>query len=251
MKNPDQTVNSIGELLGVLQGQYNPPDEVVWFRGHANATWTLIPSLYRTPFCIDHERTLLTRFQQNALPLLSHRPSTPWEWLFLMRHHGCPTRLLDWTESPLVALYFAVEASAHNDASDAHLWCLSPTALNEQANIHGQHAGDIPAFGVGPYLDDYAPDKVNAVVGYRRPAVAAIAPREPGRMTVQQSVFTIHHVKTESLEAYPDTSPLWRLIIPFAKKPLIRAELATLGISRLSLFPDLDSVAQLAKEAIQ
>lgn len=70
-------------------------------------------------------------------------------------------------------------------------------------------------------------------------------------MTVQQSVFTIHHVKTESLEAYPDTSPLWRLIIPFAKKPLIRAELATLGISRLSLFPDLDSVAQLAKEAIQ
>jgi len=168
-----------------------------------------------------------------------------------MRHHGCPTRLLDWTESPLIALYFACENSDDHDAHDGHLWCLMPTVLNEQWGMTGAHPGDIPAFGVGPYLEDFSPEKVASSPGLKRQPAAAIAPREAGRMMVQQSVFTIHHVKTEPLESYGDKSHLWRLILPAATKPTIRKQLATLGVSRLSIFPDLDSVAHLASEAIQ
>jgi hypothetical protein len=114
----------------------------------------------------------------------------------------------------------------------------------------GVHVGDIPAFGIGPYLDDYAPEKVNSTPGLERQPAAAIAPREAGRMASQQSVFTVHHKKTEPLESYGDRSHLWRLVIPAASKSAIREQLATLGISRLSVFPDLDSVGQLATEAI-
>jgi hypothetical protein len=250
MKYDDNNLNSVGEMLGVLQDQYDPPHETVWFRGHAMAKWSLTPSLYRPPFKLQHEQSLLTRFKQNALPLLDYRPATTWEWLFLMRHHGCPTRLLDWTESPLVALYFACEERQDFDNSDGHVWCLLPTVLNEWWGMSGAHPGDIPAFG-SPYLDDYLPEKVATALGLQKQPAAAIAPREAGRMMVQQSVFTIHHIKSEAIETFGDKRHVWRLVIPKASKSTIRRELATLGVSRLSIFSDLDSVGYVATEAIR
>jgi len=250
MKYADVNVDSIGKVIETLQIQYNPPKDIVWFRGHANATWTLVPSLYRAPYKLAHEGTLMTRFKQNALPLLHFRPSTTWEWMFLMRHHGCPTRLLDWTESPLVALYFATDSERDHKDQDGHLWCLLPTVYNVVWGMVGAHPGDIPAFGVGHYLEDWSVEKVATTAGFERQPAAAIAPRETGRMTVQQSVFTVHHVKTDPLESYGDQSHVWRLVIPAASKPAIRKQLATLGVSRLSIFSDLDSVGYVAKEAI-
>lgn len=249
MRHEDRTVRSVGEVLEVLQGQYQPGTDVVWFRGHGKSEWTLKPSLYRSHFSIQHEPILMTRFMQNAIPLLHFRPTSAWEWLFLMRHHGCPTRLLDWTESPLVALYFACE-NASEDGTDGHVWCLMPTVFNEQWGLAGAHPGDLPAFGVGPHLDDFAPGKVNSTPGLRRQPAAAIAPREAGRMAAQQSVFTIHHLRTDSIDIYGDQSHVWRLIVPADAKQAMRDQLATLGVSRLSIFPDLDSVGIIATESI-
>ena len=249
MKFQDENVDSVGAVLQTLQRQYNPPADIVWFRGHAKASWSLTPTLYRTPYKLEHEPTLLTRFMQNALPLLNYRPKDSWEWMFLLQHHGCPTRLLDWTESPLVALYFTCSNTLH-DADDGHLWCLLPTVYNVQWGMAGVHGADIPAFGVGPHLEEWSAEKVNAVPGIKKQPAAAIAPRESGRMTVQQSVFTIHHVKTDPLESFGDQLHCWRLVIPAGAKPTIRKELATLGVSRLSIFSDLNSVGLLAKEAI-
>jgi hypothetical protein len=251
MKYAEVTVNSVGKVLEALQQQYNPPTDIVWFRGHAKAAWTLTPTLYRAPYKLEHEPTLTTRFMQNALPLLNYRPNNSWEWMFLMRHHGCPTRLLDWSESPLVALYFACEERDDHDAHDGHLWCLLPTTYNAVWGMTGAHRFDIPAFGIGPYLEDWSTEKVNAVAGIQRPPAAAIAPREAGRMTVQQSVFTIHHVKADALESFGDKMHCWRLVIPKTAKVTIRKELATLGVSRLSIFSDLDSVGFVAKETIK
>jgi hypothetical protein len=250
VKYDEVHIDSINQLLEALAGQYKPLEEIIWFRGHADCEWALTPSLFRAPYKLEHESALLNRFRQNALSLLSYRPEKSWEWLFLMRHHGCPTRLLDWTESPLVALYFACQSNPKHESKDGHLWCLSPTALNEQMGITGSHPGDIPAFGHGPYLDEFMPEKI-FTPGIRRQPAAALAPREIGRMVSQQSVFTIHHQRAEPIEAYGDKQHLWRLRIPAPKKEHIRSQLAVLGINRLSIFPDLESAALVAMEAIR
>ncbi len=243
-------VGSIAELLDAMRNQFDPPKEVVWFRGQRSAHWGLSPTLYRAPYKLAHERALSNRFEQNALALMHFRPTSSWEWMFLMRHHGCPTRLLDWSESPLVGMYFAVENSSKEARKDAALWCLKPTALNELSHLKPDLAGDLPAFGVTSELESYSTVGVLGAGSAKLLPIAAIARRENGRMTTQQSVFTIHHVPTTPVEDCGDGC-VWKFVIPASKKASIRLELAHLGISRLSMFPELDSVAAVAMETIR
>src|SRR3984957_12135302 len=134
----------------------------------------------------DDEVVLLKKFKQNAVPLIDLAPIHEDEWLFLMQHHSVPTRLLDWTESPLVALYFAVAEA--NDAKhrnkDAALWCLYPHVLNELAGIRMEPEHDIPSFRHERYLDDYLPSRAAGITTATKQPVALIAPRPFRRLHV-------------------------------------------------------------------
>src|SRR5262245_3594236 len=108
-----------------------------WFRGHGNASWSLQPCLYRPRSDIGgigadyyNEAILLEKFRLRAPTFLERVPATDWEWLFLMQHYGLPTRLLDWTESSLIALYFAVRD--HAGDADAAVWAMNPWGLNRK-----------------------------------------------------------------------------------------------------------------------
>jgi hypothetical protein len=100
------------------------------FRGHAKESWLLRTTLDRhTPPEITRaaaESTLLTEFQKRAPRYVppGDRPTNKGDWLALMQHFGAPTRLLDVTKSPFVALYFAVE-----DATD-HEPCAVGSVLS-------------------------------------------------------------------------------------------------------------------------
>lgn len=105
-----------------------------WWRGHAEANWDLVPYVFRVrPAHGDaYEASIAQRFEQRAW---TRYPACPpsgqlHRWLFLMRHYGLPTRLLDWTESPLVALHFAVSDDG-GDREDGAVWALDPFRLNE------------------------------------------------------------------------------------------------------------------------
>src|SRR5688572_8122191 len=128
MAIPTFTIQSVGELLDTLPTIFGNPPKIVWFRGQACEGWKLLPSIMRAPSRVENEMVLLKRFKQHSFPFLERIPDEEWEWLFIMQHYAVQTRLLDWSESPLVGLYFAMQEpkKAADKKKDAALWCIYP-----------------------------------------------------------------------------------------------------------------------------
>ena len=101
----------------------------VWYRGHSDASYSLVPSLFRNPDWPSKEQQAFNAFQRTASRLFEKRGSD-WEALFDMQHYGMPTRLLDWSEALGVAIAFIVYTPA-TVAKDAALFILDPRGLNE------------------------------------------------------------------------------------------------------------------------
>ena len=101
----------------------NCPDP--FFRGHGDSKWPLLPGIARKNYNPFIEGRLYYRFVSLGGHLIPDGVSS-WDNLFLMQHHGLPTRLLDWTENFAVALYFAVQECE----SEASIWILDPYELN-------------------------------------------------------------------------------------------------------------------------
>jgi len=194
------------------------------------------------------EQTLAKRFKQDSYLLLSHVPQEEWEWLFVMQHHGVPTRLLDWTESPLVAMYFAV---TEKPRSRGALWALLPVVLNRFANAPTQGAGDLPAFDEDKFLENYLPSRLAGEQQTKLKTVAFIAPRNTARSQAQHAVFTITQRDLTPIEKIGDGQHVWRYIVPTSAKKRIRKELERLHITKLTLFPELGNVGTQTKELLK
>ena len=105
------------------------------FRGHKRESYPLKPSIERVfPFCdwAEAEYKILREFQSKArmhmapslLPQTDHKLG----WLAIMQHYGAPTRLLDFTYSPYMALYFALRKREENESSYAEVWGIDAAA---------------------------------------------------------------------------------------------------------------------------
>jgi hypothetical protein len=248
MRHEDQEIRSVANLIDHL-GKDPLEGQPTWFRGHADRDWQLVPSLARYGG-IEREMPLIKRFKQNALPHMEARPENEWEWLFVMQHHGLPARLLDWTESPLIGLYFVVnDPSPDAEQKSGALWALSPLGLNEHSKLEARYEGDIPGFGDDEHLDQYLPSNVEKQK-FQFDPVAAIALRNTPRMQMQQGVFTVNHKELKALDAEGGGGYLWRYIVPSDAKAELRNELHILNITKLALFPELPNVAQHAKDIL-
>lgn len=248
MRFPDTEIRSIGTLIEKLSEQTEPGD-TIWFRGHASAAWTLTPSLGRDKKLLSQELNLLKRFIQLSIPQMTETvPVAEWDWVFIMQHHHVPTRLLDWSESPLAALWFALSSAGYED-EDAAIWCLDPLALNTAAKLRGRWETELPAFGRDDILNNYLPDKQKDGAG--AVPLAAIASRQFRRIAAQQGNFTISHAESEPVEEVGNGDHVWRLIVPAAAREDCMNELDILRFTELQMFPDLDRAAAVALRSIK
>lgn len=246
MRHPEKTVRTIGELVDALRGKVDSRAPT-WFRGQPKVSWPLLPSLARKDRLAKGEAALIKRFKQNAVSFLPPASRSEFEWLFLMQHYRLPTRLLDWTESPLTALFFAVEQCPTKDGA---LWCLDPIALNEIANIKFDLGVEIPAFDHDDIMDNYLPTRIASEKTSKLNPIAAMASRNSPRISAQLGVFTITHRDHLPIESLGTKKHVWRLRIPAARKKALREELSILRLSKLTLFPELDQVATHALETL-
>lgn len=103
------------------------------YRGQPNVSWSLAPSIYRPdPKGIRDDETLY-KWKQLAARFAAPLPADNIEWLVLAQHYGLATPLLDWTTSPLVALYFACDDDAQKDAPGT-VWAIDRSHFEEAHN---------------------------------------------------------------------------------------------------------------------
>ncbi len=241
-------INSLQELIEALEADNANYDGQTWYRGQSDTKWPLLPGYFRLEQA-PSEATLLKQFKQSAMMLISSKPADSFDWLFLMQHYGVPTRLLDWSESPLAALYFATNEK--ENPSDAALWSLRPSELNKAAGIHNVHeTGFIPSFE-DEELTNYSVEALSQNDRTQLKPLATIATRNNARIQAQQGVFTIHHHARTSVEDVDAHEHIIKYEIPADSKVYISGQLALLGFTKFQLFPELASIGENIKGVLK
>lgn len=212
-----------------------------WFRGHGDAALPLVPGLYRPENEALEEDGLRDEFRRCGWPYLpgaALEPTDEWEWYFLMRHHSVPSRLLDWSESALVACYFALRDA--RDGVNAAVWVLDPFALNRKVG----RKGDEVLIPSDKRIRRFLPEPFSNRVLPKYP-IALQAPRKSNRIAAQKGVFTLHGSSTKALDHYAALrAHLAKITISARHVRLIREQLRLAGISETSVFPDLTALGQ-------
>src|SRR5829696_2490172 len=247
---PITTVSSWRELDDAITEVSRPTTKqhahsTVVFRGLARTSYSHVSSLARLRGDYPSlERHLLRNFRKYA-----HRQvpgPTMWDWLALGQHHGLPTRLLDWTFSPLVALHFATASWRDDDAlllavdcEGAHKLVPEPLrgvieregALLFTTEMLAEEAPDLESFDRcaqdDPFLVFFEPPSLDERIVNQSAVLSALS--DP----------TCH--MEDWLDGHPDLWSAWR--IPAEVKADIRERLDQANITERVLFPGLDGLA--------
>jgi hypothetical protein len=221
------------------------------YRGGSDAASPLLTSLDRLggrPHSkADLEEHVLRNYIRYSRPYLGTEPSNDWEHLVSAQHHGVPTRLLDWTYSPLVAAFFATRSMFDTDRPRV-VWRL------DWQEIH-------KAFGFPPLSllmtdidallgedQHFTPWKLFARPASAKPFACLLEPPSlDARIVAQAAVFTVCTDKRQSFDAFLEANglgkALTKYVIPVSAIAMMRDQLDLVGVDERRLFPDLDGVA--------
>lgn len=247
------------EYVGIVDAFQSHHGHSVWYRGCGKSEYKLIPSLYRYLSIKDMKKLdnleyrLMTRFKQRSIPFHNKTLEDLWEALFFMQHSGVPTRLLDWTENPFIAFYFAVMSAKYEYKkkkikyiSPASIWMLDPVVWNQHALRHMSYDQGILS----------TPDE--QIKGYKPEIkfsdmsdlpVALNGSHNSSRIVAQRGVFTIFGQNTAAMEdlfeteSFPDNC-LIKVTIDKDLLPTMKNSILYNGVTESVVFPDLDGLAR-------
>jgi hypothetical protein len=219
-------ISTIDGFVNAISGDLG----LVLYRGQ-NVDQPLLPRIARlvedNDVIVEIEKNMLDLFSERGFPFFSYHPKDEWELLALAQHHRLPTRLLDWTSSPLAALWFALYNAT--DANDPVVWVF-----------HGDHS-DKADLSKKPRLVRktriYQPIHID------------------DRIRAQSAYFTVHAFANGRFVAFEKNnsykSKLTKLRISLDHASSLLRGLDRLGVNRASLFPDLDGVAGYLEDAFR
>lgn len=286
------TINSLHDFLDIM-GRYRTQfsqthrnDDFI-FRGVGNSSWPLLPGIFREysepqkssvvaggsisgKIYSALEWEILAHFKKEACGFLPHiSQSDDFTWLQYAQHYGVPTRLLDFTSNPLVAMYFCCQSESENDgavwiinALNFDRWSTSEPFCTElgpdytrEASIHSVLQEMRGEFDYGELRGEPRPQKQYPFV--------FIPPYIDQRMSAQSSRFMLWGHDHSALEALAgeknwmellsdgitysianDMRFISRIIIPADCKRNIMKELDLLDINEKAVFPGLDGLGR-------
>ena len=228
---PVDSFNHYLETINTFDTFSAQKKSVILFRGQEDALWDLSPGLPRRAAGIADipklEKEVLSEFKRRAIPFLpsTFNVNSAWEWLALSQHFKLPTRLLDWTENPLVALFFAFEF-AKSSLTDRAVWVF---ITNE-----------------GEFADTNDP----ALDPFNQKETKVYLPNQvTQRITVQSGWFTVHKYLKAKNKFVPLNknakyiSRIHKLIMPESLREDVLLRLDRLGINSFSIYPDLEGLS--------
>ena len=227
------------------------------FRGQADASWALEPTLLRrlgvngvckAEFAHALERTMLREFV-TKFPVYSDMPSVEFarfnvlRWMTLMQHYGCPTRLLDWSDSPYVAAFFACDGAP---SEDGVIYCICdhayvPLVEKKHGAFKNRSEEDL-------LWSDDTPCVYHMITHFQNPRCLS----QRGTFSFCTDIFQSHDALMASEFSEVEKGPQLhtKLIIPSRLKADFLARLAAIGISSETLFPGIEGLCRALGTAI-
>ncbi len=263
-----EVFNEFDQIRRSVSSYLEKTDEDWLFRGVSDEASRLTPRLLRLEGGGDEgdeyydleECQIRSDVLNRGASFLPDRVIDDWSLMYIMQHHGFPTRLLDWTGSLSNAAYFATRDPA-TSGKDGAIWILESQRLNQSvfgsaASFFWREDPDIQRFGF-----NRTPRSSEDMEWLRsRPAVTVFPGHVTNRIIAQMGRFTVHNFDADGLEARAeevtseagDMRPFLHMIrIPAASKELIRRQAAMFGgAEEANLFPDLDGLARGLKPMI-
>ncbi len=223
------------------------------FRGLSNVKYPLSTSLLRMENCVTLEKNLIRNFIRYA-NRRNYKDYNVWDWITVGQHHGLPTRLLDWTRSPFVAMHFAtVNTNRYNE--DGVIWSVDvskiqshiPPILKEQLEKENAQNFTIEMLSEKiKSLDEF--DSLNSEYG-KEFAIFLEPPSVDERIENQYAMFSMISNPERTFDDFLLNFPtaMKKIIIPSECKKEIRDKLDQANISERILFPGMDGIASWLK----